>query len=62
MKPGSSRDEGPTAALCERIHDLAARIGREWRLAVRVEDDGIRTPLSLTAPAGGCYKGSFGGP
>jgi len=45
MKPGAFRDEGPTAPLCERLQDLAARIGREWGFAIRVDHDGLRTSL-----------------
>jgi signal transduction histidine kinase len=45
MRPGSSAGDGPTAPLCARLRELAGRIAGEWGLAVRVEDDTLRTPL-----------------
>jgi signal transduction histidine kinase len=46
MRPGSSSPGGgSTAPLGERVRRLAERVGREWGLAVRIEDEGLRVPL-----------------
>jgi signal transduction histidine kinase len=45
MRAGPHPEVPSAGPLCERVRDLAERVGRDWGLAVRVEHEGMRAPL-----------------